>query len=76
MLDPIPIDWTLYSTLVPDTIICRCGEMFWSHTQYVSCRNGRSHHKIYSRKKCPRCGRDDNAREIRGACYIRNINGQ
>jgi hypothetical protein len=69
----IVINWTPYDTLAPDTIFCRCGEMFWSHTQFSAARVGQSHHKIISRKPCPRCGKNDSAKTIRAARHIRAL---
>jgi hypothetical protein len=73
MSAPIIINWTPYDTFAPDTIFCRCGEMFWSHTQFRAARAEQSHHKIISRKPCPRCGRHDAAKTIRAARYIRAL---
>ena len=54
------IDWSLFDKWSESTCTCRCGQVFRSHAKYAAARGG-----LISRKPCPGCGRDDDARSVR-----------
>jgi hypothetical protein len=70
--EPIPfIDWSIYDLHPPDTINCRCGNRFDSHTRYEYYRK---RHLIISRKPCPRCMAVSSFESVRAAAWIMIVN--
>jgi len=57
------IDWTGHSDYPPDHCECKCGGRWDSHTKTII-------HKgkmvIVTEKPCPKCGKNDEIRAVRG----------
>lgn len=49
-----PIDWTIFDKYPENTVECRCGAVYCSHTKAVVDDDGQL--CLCSRKSCPSCG--------------------
>ena len=61
------VDWTPFDSLPESTVTCGCGRRFRSHSKVVSVPDAltpSSSLVIFSRKRCPNCGADDQARRV------------
>ncbi len=56
------IDWSPFDGDPESDCTCGCGQHFRSH---VKAFYGGGHRVAYSRKPCPRCGRNDNVKGMR-----------
>jgi hypothetical protein len=49
-----PIDWTIFDQYPENTVECRCGTNFRSHTKVAIGDGNRL--QVHCRKPCPACG--------------------
>lgn len=67
------VDWTVHDAFPENTIECRCGAFYRSHSKGVSSESGVGF-VIRSRKPCPACGEtEDNARAVRSDPEVMTI---
>ncbi|HEX8185119.1 MAG TPA: hypothetical protein VF747_10220 [Blastocatellia bacterium] len=67
------INWAIYDKFLEDTIVCRCGEWFRSHSMFVGATgeyNKAAKGHVVTRKACPRCGRDNHSVEVKTSTLL------
>lgn len=49
------IDWSIFDKWSENTVYCRCGAVYRSHTKMTTGDDGALH--LHCRKPCPACGK-------------------
>lgn len=47
------VDWTIFDQYPENSVECRCGAVYRSHSKCVAVKDGL---KVITRKACPTCG--------------------